>query len=359
MRFDFSTRIFIVFLISLMTSFSMSLLAQDAHFTQFYAAPLKLNPALSGMYSGTFRISTVYRDQWFSAVDNYLRTFNASGDAKFELKYNNRRNPDLVSVGINFFSDRVSGFDFNTNEIQITTAYHKSLDKRSNKYIGIGLQGGIFQRGINYDDIFFQDQFNSLDGFTNATNESLPTNSRGYFDLSTGIHYSVAPKRGTQFHIGLGIFHITQPNLSFYNEASTIDQNISKTDTLYRKFSFHTGLSIPRSERTSIQPRVNILSQGKHLETNIGANFRYKINPREGQYISLGIYGRGIKNYDNFGLFSINGVVGYERNNFIIGLSYDQPVNQLFRDARSLSSLELSLIYIGEHHNADEFCPQF
>ncbi|HRO74191.1 MAG TPA: type IX secretion system membrane protein PorP/SprF, partial [Saprospiraceae bacterium] len=30
--------------------------AQDAHFSQFYASPLTMNPATAGTYKGTFRI---------------------------------------------------------------------------------------------------------------------------------------------------------------------------------------------------------------------------------------------------------------------------------------------------------------
>ncbi len=37
--------------------------AQDAEFTQFYAAPLNLNPALTGA-GKCHRITTNYRNQW-------------------------------------------------------------------------------------------------------------------------------------------------------------------------------------------------------------------------------------------------------------------------------------------------------
>jgi type IX secretion system PorP/SprF family membrane protein len=333
--------------------------SQDAHFSQFYAAPLLLNPALSGSYNGTFRISTVYRDQWYSATDNSLRTFSASGDAKFKLGNNLKGNNDIVSVGINFFSDRIATFDLNTNEILLTTAFHKSLNKKKNQYLGIGIQGGIFQKEINYEDLLFGDQFNAIDGYDLQTLENLPTNSRGYFDLSTGVYYSSAPSRDFNYHLGVGVFHLTQPNLSFYNDINVIDPNINKGDTLFRKFSFHTGATFQRGERLSFQPRINVLTQEKHFEANVGTQFRYKINPQAGQYLTFGLYARGVKNFDNYGLESLIGLVGYERNNFLVGISYDQAITQLIRDRRSLPSLEISIIYIGEYHNDDNFCPQF
>lgn len=332
---------------------------QDAHFSQFYASPLTLNPALSGAYDGTFRIATVYRDQWFSSLDNSLRTFTANGDARFKLNYDRSKNPDIVGVGITFFSDRVGTFDFNTNQIVLSAAFHKALNKRTNQYLGIGIQGGIFQKTLNYEDILFQDQFNSIDAFSAATSEIFPTNNRGYFDLSTGIYYSVTPRKGLSFNAGLGVFHLTQPNLSFYNEGTVIDPNISRTDTLNRRFSAHASMSIATSARSSLQPRINLLVQGSHSELNVGTNIRYKPDPQSAQYLHFGLHSRGVKNYNGYGFESLIGMVGYERNNFILGISYDQALSKLIRDRRSLSSLELSLIYIGEYHNEDNFCPQF
>ena len=40
--------------------------AQDVHFSQYYAAPLTLNPALTGLVNGVFRASFNYRNQWFN-----------------------------------------------------------------------------------------------------------------------------------------------------------------------------------------------------------------------------------------------------------------------------------------------------
>ena len=53
----------------------VSVSAQDAYFTQFYANPLELNPALTGAVEGTYRVSLSYRDQWSGLVDNPYKTF--------------------------------------------------------------------------------------------------------------------------------------------------------------------------------------------------------------------------------------------------------------------------------------------
>ncbi|HOA38555.1 MAG TPA: type IX secretion system membrane protein PorP/SprF, partial [Flavihumibacter sp.] len=41
--------------------FTTALKAQDPHFSQFFASPLTLNPAYTGKFNGTVRVSGNYR----------------------------------------------------------------------------------------------------------------------------------------------------------------------------------------------------------------------------------------------------------------------------------------------------------
>src|SRR4051812_2657767 len=54
--------------------------AQDLHYSQFYNAPLSVNPALSGVFDGKFRLSNIYRSQWSGLGKGYT-TLHISGDA--------------------------------------------------------------------------------------------------------------------------------------------------------------------------------------------------------------------------------------------------------------------------------------
>lgn len=333
--------------------------AQDPHFSQFYASPLTLNPAIAGTYNGTFRISTLYRDQWRSAIDTPLRTFAMSGDVKFDVKYGANNLPDAVGLGITFFGDRVSSYDYNTNQILLTAAYHKVIDKRTKQYLGIGVQGGVFQKSISYEDLTFQDQFNAVDGYTLETGEFLPPNNKSFTDLSIGLHYSITPTKKTNFHAGLGYFHINQPNLSYFNTPDIIGAEINRSDILHAKWSVYAGASFRTGDRMTLQPRINALSQGPYSEVNLGATFRYKLSRTAGQYLLFGPYIRGAKGLQGTSMEALILMAGIEMNNFIIGMSYDQNFSRLLNSRKSLSSFEISLIYIGEYHNEDHFCPQW
>ena len=97
--------------------------AQDKHFTQFYAAPLTLNPALTGAFNGSYRVGGIYRDQWRNALDEPYTTFETAIDVRFPVELD-RRYKDAFAVGLMFYSDKVSSIDFNTNQISLSGAFH-------------------------------------------------------------------------------------------------------------------------------------------------------------------------------------------------------------------------------------------
>ena len=43
-----------------------NLLAQDAHFSQYYTFAQNLNPALTANYEGSYRVALMHRNQWAS-----------------------------------------------------------------------------------------------------------------------------------------------------------------------------------------------------------------------------------------------------------------------------------------------------
>ena len=52
------------FFLPLLIILSVKGYGQDEHFTNFRMAPLAVNPALTGAFNGTYRLTAVYRGQW-------------------------------------------------------------------------------------------------------------------------------------------------------------------------------------------------------------------------------------------------------------------------------------------------------
>ncbi len=344
-------------LIMLLTM-SAEILAQDPHFSQFYASPLNLNPALAGTSGGAYRVAVNYRDQWQGALDNSLRTFGATGELKYKVGGLKNR-PDYAAAGFMFFSDKVGDFDLNTNQIGFVGAYQKSLSKDYDQYLGAGFQMSLIQKSINYEDLFFQDQFNSIDDFNLPSGELLPANNFAFLDFIVGLNYYVAPQKGKKFMAGFSYAHFTTPEVSFYQINENPNPALTKKNALFAKITGYVSTSFRTRETMEIQPRALFLSQGPHTEINIGTNFKYKFIESEGKYFHFGPWLRMVNNEEGFGVESIVASVGFELKSFLIGLSYDHSIGDLITDRKGLNALEISIIYLGDYDNGDNFCPTF
>ncbi len=358
MKFFNNSYLFFAVVLGLCVTLNSTMNAQDAHFSQFYTSPLTLNPALAGTSPGNYRVAVNYRDQWRGALDNPLRTFSAAGDLKF-LMNNRQTRPDIAAGGFMFFSDQVSDFDLNTNQIAIAGAYHKSLDQNIDHYFGLGFQIGLIQRSINYEDLFFQDQFNSIDGFNLPTGELLPANNFAFVDFVVGLNYSIAPSKGRQYFAGVSYAHITTPNISFYKFDESPNPSLVRDNAMFAKLTGYAGMFMTTTEKMEVQPRILFLLQGPHTEVNLGTNFKYKLDDFGDKYLHFGPWIRTVNNVSGFGVESIVASVGIELKNILFGISYDHSLGDLISDRKGLNALEFSITFLGEVDNDDGFCPVF
>ncbi len=344
----------VVFILTLWMSSST---AQDQHFTQFYASPLTLNPALTGAFNGRYRVSTIYRDQWRGALESPYVTFSGAVDVRFDLDFNNRYK-DVFAIGLAFFNDKVSNIDFVTNQIAISGAYHKALDYNKKQYLTLGIQGALAQRNINYENLSFNDQFNGISGYTFASGEDLPENNFSYPDFSVGLNYSYTISRNASLFAGFAMHHVFTPQVSFYKPDE--DGNEGGDSKLYRRLSGQLSAQFPLTETVSMLPRVLFAVQGPHLEITTGTNFRFKLNDFTSNAIQIGGWVRPVSNEDNsFSLDAVAMQVGLEFNSFLIGISYDVNLEDLINYNEGQNAFEISLTYLGNYDDETILCPKF
>jgi type IX secretion system PorP/SprF family membrane protein len=334
-------------------SFFVSVSGQDAYFTQFYANPLELNPALSGAMEGTYRVSISYRDQWSGLVDNPYKTFGLYGDMRFEV---GKKGQDYVGGGIAFLSDKVSAFDFNTLGIKLSGAFHKNLDVRTKQYLSGGAFLGITQKNVNVQQLSFDDQFNGLNGYTFSTKEIFPDNNFGFFDLGMGINYAISPTDKTQYTIGGSVAHLSNPSASFGARTEGIAVPDIK---LYSRWTGYVSASFELSDPVRILPRFSIISQGPYLLMNIGTNVRLEINDHNSNAVQFGLGLRMARDIEKLTPSAMYLAAGIELGNFIFGLSYDFNLDDLTNERLGQGVMEFNVTYIGEYDNTSSFCPTF
>jgi len=333
--------------------------AQDTQYSQFFAAPLRLNPALTALFDGNFRLAAINRDQWRRSLEAPINSFTFSGDMRFKLRPKTNSNPDFWGAGVSFTTDRAGDFGLNTTNLSLSGAFHKALDKNMQQYISAGFQVGVFQRNLSYGNVVFQDQFDGVNTYTLPTDEFLPANNYGYSDFSVGLHYTITPISSFKIAIGGAAHHLLEPNTSFYrDEVGTT--GVTVTDVpLLRKYQAHIAITNVINEAFSYTPRAMFLSQGSHQQILLGLNLRYEILESNGRAFQIGTWARPIRDLEGYDLAAVVLMVGIEFDQLNIGLSYDASLSDLSSDFNRLSSFEISLRYIGEYQNDTFFCPEF
>lgn len=338
-----------------------SVFSQSVRFSQFQNSPQRLNPALTGVFQGTFRATAIYRNQWASVSSYAWTSYALSGEYKF-LGLKN----DHFAIGGSLMSDKSGSTNYGTTEFHLNATYHKMLGKprqwkRGANYLVAGLQLGAGQRRIDASAIQTGSQFDG-DGFNSSwsSGENLGNNnnSKLYPDFGLGLlYYSVLGERKS-WHAGLAVNHLNKPDISF---GST-----NRRDPLSMRMSFHAGAEIPfgkgnRIKPISILPSALVMMQGPALEANIGTAFRYKKNAKDDLAFRLGGYFRGVATTNApFApeAFIVN--MGLEIGTVNLGFSYDATMSDLSAANGGRGAFEASIIYVNPNKKKRyDGCPIF
>ncbi len=308
--------------------------AQDPHFSQFYASPTLLNPAMTGAGLCGGRIALNYRNQWPSIGNNY-RTFAAAYDQYM---------PGVSSgIGVQVMQDVAGDGLLSTKQLGLSYAYRVPLGRHWN--MQFAMQGTWFQRSIDFSRLYFADQIVAQKGFVLPTSEQLPTEQINFPSLSSG-----ALVFSERFYAGFSAHHMNQPFQSFYG-------NSGPGTTLPTRFTLHGGLNLGADSRKlneawRFSPAILIMLQGAFTEMNLGF-YAGK------QGFTGGLWFRQSGATSDALIL----LAGYQWNEFRLGYSFDATVSS----ARSVatSSHELSLAYSfcsspkqGKKPKGD-ICPRF
>lgn len=303
-----------------------SLQAQDPQFSQYYAAPLYLNPGLAGI-NQQGRAGINYRNQW-PAISASFETYSAFLDYNID-EYNS-------SVGVIVTTDQEGIEGLRSTTVGAQYAYQLRLNPRWT--FRPAIQASYTIRDINFDNLTFGDQFDQNGLVRPVTMEPFPPGANvGYFDLGLG---------GIAFNekiwIGLAVHNLLEPDQSFLQDGQSI---------LPRRLSLHGGYKIPlksgalrrgkndKGRERSVSPTFNFKRQGVYDQLDLGAYFT--LSP-----IITGLWYRGIpiKTFNGFpNNESLIAMVGLMHNKFTFGYSFDYTLSRL--GIGSGGAHEVSIIY--------------
>lgn len=304
--------------------------AQDIHFSQFYHAPLQLNPAQTGLFNGEYRVMGNARSQWFSVPVSY-NTFKVAFDARLLPE---KLEKDVLGAGVMVYYDQAGDSRLSTLYAVGNLAFSKRIGTRS--FLGAGLHLGYAQRRFELGNLTFDDQFNG-DVFDPTIQSgdlaNFPTTTLGYFDIGAGINYRYQKSRRLNFDIGAALQHITAPQQSFNGTGAVMPR-------LSRKWIQHFSGSFPIHQRWDIMPHALWQMQLPYYEILLGSNFRYHLNESPGRELAL-FFGATYRWQD-----ALIPVVGISHQSWQLGISYDINISKFVPATSNNGGIELSFMYI-------------
>ncbi len=198
------TRI-LIFILGAILSMTSVVRSQDVIFSQFYNAPIQLNPGLVGLSNSPY-VAVNYRDQWIGwgrgqGNNGGYSTYSASYDQFFD--YINS------GLGVQILSDNAGDGILNTNKLSGVYAYRLRINKKFEARVG--LEASVTQQRLDWDQLTFLDQIIVGSEDVLPSSEVRPNDLNNmYFDMSMGgVLYN------DKFYIGISVKHLNAPDNRF------------------------------------------------------------------------------------------------------------------------------------------------
>ena len=282
--------------------------AQDPEFSQYYSAPLYLNPAFAGT-SVDHRFIANYRNQWPS-ISQAFETYAFSYDYNLS-QYNS-------GLGVLVMADKAGSANLKSTQFNFQYSYKVSVSDKL--MLSSGLNFGVGSRSIDFNKLVFYQQldFSQNSDYIPPPPSNVNVDGQTYFDFGAGL---LAYSR--RVWLGFSMAHLNRPNRSLLNEETEIPV----------KTSVHGGVRIPlyngvfKRERTaSIAPSFVYKQQGNFDQLDLGTYFFY-------EPVVVGLWYRGIpieqNARDNVSHDAVVVVLGFQLQNIELSYSYDVTVSQL------------------------------
>lgn len=241
--------------------------AQDAMYSQAYAAPMLISPSFAGLSYGS-RLSANFRDQWPGAAASY-RNYAISWDAFFD-QYSS-------GVGVMFNrNDQGKGIYVHQN---LALLYAYDLEVVRGYYVRPGMQFQFIDRVIDYSKIYYGNQINPDNGIIlpnpNGV-EGIEHNTK--FDAAASV---MGYSKFAWF--GVSVDHLVKSKIGYTDMGNY--NNIKTTIFGGTKFNLHKVYTGQTQQTLSFA--FHFQNQGGFNQLMVGSY--WFLNPLE-----LGLWYRGI-----------------------------------------------------------------
>ncbi|MFC1731083.1 PorP/SprF family type IX secretion system membrane protein [candidate division KSB1 bacterium] len=266
--------------------------SQETYFTQYFNAPIYLNPALSG-YESCSRMATLYHNLWRSS---------AISDQTYIFSYDQFFKQLSGSFAIRYLYNNIDHGAFKMNTVYAT--YAPKFNFFDDKMVlSVAIEAGWRKKKLYWDEFMYSVPSNQ-------------TSSKETFDINGGILITF-----NNFVCGAAFHHITEP-----------EEGLVSTSRLPLKATFHLTYQWKLSELLNISPTLLYLRQMDTdiYNSNVAVSYR-KIRSAIG-------YSYNTIFYDN----RANIYLGFNLNYFTIGYCYELSMSKI--NDQTINSHEVNIM---------------
>ena len=319
---------FIVFLFLSLWVTTKSVLAQDIQYSQYYANPLYLNPAITGSTDQS-RFGVNFRNQWPGLEQTFV-AYTAFFDV-FLDQFNS-------GIGVIVQGANESFTQTSSREIGLLYSYRLKLSETS--FIHAGFQGTFMARDAFFDQVIVGTQLDIDKGvIIGQPGDAFEGDSKiRASDANAGLVYY-----GKKLWFGAAVSHLLRPEISYLARGNNL---------LAIKTSIHGGYRVSLApgdindyfnntdQERSLALGFNYKKQWEYSQLDIGTEFFF-------EPLVLGLWYRGIptlnelpNNESLITLFGISLDSGLD-----VGYSFDFPISK-FGISGTGGAHEISVRYV-------------
>jgi len=305
----------------------------DPHFSQYYANPLWLNPGMTGVMNGDYRVSVNAKQQWSSISNSYL-----TAGASFDMAPTKN-----LAFGGMVLNQNAGELSYNYLSALASAAYRVRFGQSGLNIVNFGIQAGVLNKSFDPSKMTTGSQFNPGGGFNGnlPTNETFSSTNTLAPDVNFGaVYFDANDAKQVNVFVGVSGNHLTRP----------IDRFLGNDVKIPIRYTAHGGARIKVSDALDITPNGLYMRQGTAREISAGAYAQYYVNPETDL-----LFGSNYRHEDASIIY-----IGMHLKNIAFGVSYDINTSNLNRATGSKGGLELSVSFTSRRGvtGPNFFCPR-
>lgn len=311
--------------------------AQDFHLSMYDAAPIFLNPAMTGLIETKMRAHAHYRTQWSAIAFKPYQTALVSFDMPTKTKW---------SYGGQISEMRAGLSNYNVLQVLGSVSYAVPLDKERYHNLSLGMHLGVTQKKVEAGALTYDAQWSNLDG--GSFDKTAPNNEtfQRYVQFQEVVNFGALYYYGKQQSrinpfVGITGFNLTQPRETFFGGNNRLPMRIY----------LHTGVRVNVNELFYFIPKILVMRQTNNIEQTYAVDAGYYMKG-EKFYVLAGYVYRALDANIAY--------IGLKKDNYIIKIGYDMNTSSLRATSKARGAFEISLTYLGKQKKIQDVknCPR-